>query len=224
MRITAIAVALAALSAMQAPPSAQPITWRLNNLSLFASDRVVEIIGAPVVVPTDLGPAIRFNGASDGLLIGRNPIAGLKQFTIDVLLSPDVDGQVEQRFVHMQDAAADNRALVELRLNDGRWALDSYLRHGEQQRTLLEPAKTHTAGAWHVATTTYDGSVMRNYVDGVEQGSGPLAFGPIGAGQTSIGVRQNRVSWFKGMVHTLRVTPSVLPQSQFLVVPARVIP
>ena len=42
-----------------------------------------------------------------------------------------------------QESAGENRALVELRLNDGRWALDSYLRHGDAQLTLLDQSKTH---------------------------------------------------------------------------------
>src|SRR5262245_21282515 len=101
MRAAAIAIALSVLAAIP-PPPAQPVTWRLNNLSQFASDKV-EVIGAPAVVSTELGPAVRFNGASDGLLIARNPIAGLTRFTIEVLLSPDVDGPVEERFLHIQD-------------------------------------------------------------------------------------------------------------------------
>jgi xylan 1,4-beta-xylosidase len=221
MRLAAIAIALSALAVIQSPP-AQPVTWRLNNLSQFASDKV-EVIGAPAVVSTELGPAVKFNGASDGLVIARNPIAGLSRFTIEVLLSPDADGPVEQRFLHIQDSAADNRALIELRLNSGRWALDSYLRYGAAQRTLLDPSRTHAAGGWQVATTTFDGSMMRNYVDGVEQGAGVVAFQPTGSGQTSIGVRQNRVSWFKGRIHSVRITPSVLPASQFLRVPTSVI-
>ena len=36
-------------------------------------------------------------------------------------------------------------------------------------------------------------------------------------------MRQNRVSWFKGRIHTVRITPSVLAPSQFLTVPAQVI-
>jgi beta-xylosidase/acetyl esterase/lipase len=221
MRVVFVAVALSVLVAQPSPP-AQPVTWRLNNLSQFASDRA-EVIGTPSVVDTELGPAVRFNGASDGLLIERNPIAGLSRFTIDVLFAADADGPVEQRFLHIQEATAENRALVELRLNNGRWALDSYLRYGDAQRTLLDLGRTHSAGEWHVASTTFDGAVMTHYVDGIEQGTGAVEFKPLGAGQTSIGVRQNRVSWFKGRIHTIRITPSVLPQSQFLTVPARVI-
>ena len=89
MRAAVVALALGALSAIQPPAATQPVTWRLNNLSQFAADKA-EVIGAPAVVATELGPAVKFNGASDGLLIARNPIAGLTRFTIEVLLSPEL--------------------------------------------------------------------------------------------------------------------------------------
>jgi xylan 1,4-beta-xylosidase len=209
-----------ALSAAAFQPPAAAVTWRLDNLSSIAASRV-EVLGAPSVVPTEIGPAIAFNGVSDGLLVDRNPIEGLRQFTVEILFAPDRDGPVEQRFLHIQESAAENRALIELRLNNGRWALDSYLRYGEAQRTLLDLTRTHTAAEWHVATMTFDGSSMKHFVDGVEQGGGEVAFKTLAAGKTSIGVRQNRVSWFKGRIHTVRVTPAVLPPSQFLAVPPR---
>jgi hypothetical protein len=33
-------------------------------------------------------------------------------------------------------------------------------------------------------------------------------------GRTSIGVRQNRVSWFKGAIAEVRFTPAALPADQ----------
>ena len=217
MRLAAVVLALGVMVGAQSAPVVT--TWRLDNLSRAGSD-AIEMIGAPAVVQTEIGPVIQFNGASDGLLIARNPIEGLPRFTIEVLFAPDSDGSVEQRFLHVQEAGAENRALVELRLNGGRWALDTYLRHDPAQMTLLDLSRTHASASWHVAAMTFDGTTQRHYVDGVEQGSGAVAFLPMRAGQTSIGVRQNRVSWFKGRIHTIRITPSVLSPSQLLQVPA----
>src|SRR5262245_10275490 len=107
MRVAAIAAALAWLVAAQAAPPAAAVTWRLNNLTQFAADRA-EAIGSPTVVSTEIGPAIQFNGVSDGLLIARNPLERLPQFTIEVLLSPDAAGPVEQRFLHVQEHAGDS--------------------------------------------------------------------------------------------------------------------
>ena len=41
---------------------------------------------------------------------------------------------------------------------------------------------------------------MTHYVDGVRELPGDVAFPPLGGGQTSIGVRQNLVSFFKGRI------------------------
>ena len=47
---------------------------------------------------------------------------------------------------------------MELRLNGGRWALDSYLRHGDCAADAARSTRTHAAGEWHVASTTFDGT------------------------------------------------------------------
>jgi beta-xylosidase/acetyl esterase/lipase len=216
----AAVAALGAAMLLQPPPAVT--TWRLDNLTALSGERV-DVVGAPAIVQTEIGAAVAFNGASDGLFVERNPLEGLARFTIEVLFAPDAEGPVEQRFVHMQESTGENRSLIELRLTAGRFALDSYLRHGDAQLTLLDPARTHAAGTWHVASTVFDGSTLTHYVDGVEQGRGAVAFLPLTAGRTSIGVRQNRVSWFKGRIHTIRITPSALPANRFLIVPSQVI-
>jgi hypothetical protein len=61
----------------------------------------------------------------------------------------------------------------------------------------------------------YDGRLMRHFVDGHEELSGPLAIQPLGVGKTSIGVRMNRVFWFKGAVRKVRFTPRALSPKEF---------
>lgn len=224
MRAILLAAVLSALALVgQAQSTAVPVTWQVDNLARIGG-HPVQVIGAPRVVSTDAGAAVWFNGKSDGLLVDGNPLAGLSRFTLEVLFSADPDGAEEQRFVHIQEASAENRAMVELRLSAGRWSLDTFLRHDNDQLTLLDRTKTHTASQWHVATLTFDGQTMAHYVDGVPQGIGAVAFKPLRDGRTSIGVRQNQVSWFKGRIKTIRVTPSLLSPSAFLLAPARVIP
>jgi hypothetical protein len=60
---------------------------------------------------------------------------------------------------------------------------------------------------------------MTQYVDGARELSGPVAFHALGAGQTSIGVRQNRVSWFKGRIRTIRITPDALAPDRLMAPP-----
>lgn len=187
--------------------------WRVDNLGRIGG-HAVTVLGEPRVVPTDIGRAVEFNGSRDGLLIDANPIAGLQRFTIDVVFQPADDGQEEQRFLHIEESGTGNRALVELRMNaGGTWSLDTYLRTGETGVTLLDRSLTHPASRWHVATLTYDGKTMTHYIDGVRELSGEIAFASLKDGRTSLGVRQNRVSWFKGRIHSIRFAPYARPAS-----------
>jgi acetyl esterase/lipase len=187
--------------------------WRVDNLTRIGGHPVT-VIGEPRVVRTEIGAAVEFNGSGDGLLIEANPLAAVPQFTIDVVFQPAADGQEEQRFLHFEESVTGNRALVELRMNaGGSWSLDTYLRSGEAGLTLLDRNVTHAASRWHVATLTYDGKTMVQYVDGVRELSGETLFAPLKDGRTSIGVRQNRVSWFKGRIHSIRFAAHARPSN-----------
>jgi hypothetical protein len=56
---------------------------------------------------------------------------------------------------------------------------------------------------------------MAHFVDGVKEREAAATFPPFGAGRISLGVRQNRVSWFKGGIrevrfHTIALSPDKL--------------
>ena len=146
------------------------------------------------------------------------------QFTVEVVVAPAPDGGEEQRFLHFEDSAPSagtaSRALLELRMDPrGVWSLDTDLRHREVGLTLLDRAKTHEAGRWAVVALTCDGKTMAHYVNGRRELIGEIAFAPFGAGRTSIGVRLNRVSWFKGRIHSIRITPRALVSAELMSVP-----
>jgi PelA/Pel-15E family pectate lyase len=194
----------------------QTTTWSVDNLQRIGG-HPIRIIGAPTVVKTDRGPAVEFNGSADGLFIDANPIQDMTAFTIEVEFQPLAGGQEEQRFVHLEEAGTGNRALIELRVAAGdAWALDTYLRFGETGLTLLDRMKSHPANAWHVAALTFDGAHMRQFVNGVQELDGPVAFRRLGPGTTSLGVRQNLVSHFKGRIRQLRVTSRALSGTDLL--------
>jgi hypothetical protein len=196
-----------------------PVVWTLDNLTRIGG-HAVTVVGAPRVVSTPVGPAVEFNGSTDGLMLDVNPIEGLAQFSVEALVEPAPDGPEEQRFLHVSETGLDRRLMMETRiLPDHRWCLDTYLRMEAPGLTLIDRAKTHPAGRWHAASLTYDGKTMASYVDGVRELSGEVAFEPLRAGRISIGVRQNLVSWFKGRIGLVRVTPEALPASRLLAVP-----
>jgi hypothetical protein len=110
----------------------------------------------------------------------------------------------------VQEQATESRALVELRSVAENWYLDTYLHAPTSQLTLITPGNLHPNGKWYWAALCYDGVTMRHCVNGVEEAKGPVTFAPLGAGRTSLGVRQNQVSWFRGRLRELRVSPVAL--------------
>lgn len=193
--------------------------WIFDNLTSVGGHPVT-VVGSPAIVKTPIGPAVEFNGVTDGLYLEVNPLKGLRQFTIEALIEPAAAGPEEQRFLHIQETGSESRALLELRLApDASWCLDTFLRQGATGLTLIDRAARHQAASWHAVALTYDGTVMTHFVDGRRELEGAIVFGPLGEGRTSIGMRQNQVSWFKGRIRAIRVTPAALPADRLMLVP-----
>ncbi|MBN1780555.1 T9SS type A sorting domain-containing protein [bacterium] len=192
-------------------------TWEIDNISSVAGYSTT-VLGNPVVVEDD-GKAVEFDGVDDGLIVNANPVAGAQAFTVEVIFKPYASASpdnIEQRFVHMQESD-DRRLLIELRLTgDGHWFLDTFIKDGASSRTLYAENFPHPAGEWAHAALVYDNGMMRHYVNGAEEMSGQVLYAPMQSGQTSIGVRLNQRSWYKGAIRLLRVTHHVLSPEEFM--------
>jgi hypothetical protein len=170
---------------------------------------------------------VEFNGVDDALFVDVHPLAGAETFTWEVLFRPDLGGAPEQRFFHLSEKDpktgedTDTRMLSEIRVIDGRWCLDSFAMAGGQSRTLIDRERLHPLGVWYRVAMVYDGHELRNYVDGVMEGSGELHLIPQGPGHSSIGVRINKVNYFKGAVALARMTRAALPPAEFLKLPGQ---
>jgi len=202
---------VAACSDDAAPPdgdeASKDLVWILDNTESIGGVTPM-VLGEPTV--TD--GALCFDGVDDALVFPVNPLEGLAAFTVEVRFRPDATGAAEQRFVHMQETGAPNRALIETRVStDGTFHLDTYLRSGTSELTLIDPAKTHPTDAWHWAALSYDGGTQRHFVDAAEELSGAVTFAPLGAGQMSVGTRINLVDWYKGCASELRFHDRALP-------------
>jgi hypothetical protein len=179
------------------------------------------------VIQSPYGKAVEFNGVDDALFIPVHPLAGASAYTWEVIFRPDADGAAAQRFFHLQeqDPATGkdtmNRMLFEIRIVDGQWCLDSFASSGESNRTLLNCKMLHPLGQWYRVTAVYDGKMLRNYVNDELQGEGSLDLKPQMAGHTSVGVRINKVFYFKGAVLMARMVPRALPPDEFLKMPAK---
>lgn len=191
------------------------VTWRINRLDQIGGHPTIGI-GNPLVIATADGKAVVFDGTDDGLIVSANPIAGAAAFTVEAIFRPDAGGTTEQRWFHIQEEANDNRVLLEIRLTGEQWFLDTFIKSGENKLTLYAENFKHKAGEWYHVALVYDGATMRHFVDGKEELSGPLTILPLGGGSTSIGVRMNRVFWFKGAVRKARFTARALSPQEFM--------
>jgi hypothetical protein len=225
--LSALAVAALALHAQaQAanPPTPTEQTWQFDRLDSIGG-HATQIVGNPQLIDTPAGKAVLFNGVSDGIFVDDHPLAGAAAYTWEVIFRPDADGPEAQRFFHLQEqdpatsADTKNRMLFEIRIVDGQWCLDSFASSGDSTRTLLNCKLLHPLGRWYRVTAVYDGKTLRNYVDDEVEGEGPLDLKPQLAGHSSIGVRINKLYWFKGAVLLARMTPRALKPEEFLKLP-----
>lgn len=200
----------------------EPQVWIFDNLGQIGGHPVT-LLGHPHVIETPVGKAIEFNGVDDAVLIGVHPLAGAATYTWEAIFRPD-GGNAEQRWFHLQEnpatgADSENRMLFEIRVIDGRWCLDAFNKSSTGQQALLYRDHLHPLRAWYHVAAVYDGKEFRSYVNGVLDGSREIQFAPQGAGRTVVGMRVNRVYYFKGAVRMARFTDHALPPSEFLKLP-----
>ena len=171
-----------------------PIIWEIDNLTMIGGHST-QTLGEPSVVNSDIGPAVEFDGIDDGLIVDNNPVSGATEFTIEVIFQPYASsdpGNLEQRFIHMQESD-DNRLLIELRLtDDNQWFLDTFIKAGASSRVLYAENFPHPIGPWYHAALIYQGGEMRHYVNGKLEMTGNVSYVPVSGGQTSVGVRINK--------------------------------
>ena len=205
-------VMMCALLAVCVPAarSGEARVWTLRDAARVG-EQTTEVIGSPKVSGAGNDTALVFDGVGDGIFVPSNPLAGWKAFTIEVHFKPDGSGGEEQRFLHIEDELK-HRVLMETRVRDQQWSLDTFLfQDAGHKLTLLDRARLHPTDRWYRVALVYDGTKMSSYVNGELELSGDVEFVPMTAGRTSLGVRQNRVSWFKGEIADVRFTPAALP-------------
>lgn len=187
-------------------------TWKINSLQKIGKHKT-EVLGEPKVV----NKAIEFDGIDDGIFLDTNPIEGFSTFTIEAIFRPDADGSKEQRWFHIEQyPAAEVRVLLETRLVGNEWFLDTFMKSGDNRLPLLAENFKHPLGKWYHVALVYDGKTMRHFVDGKFEMSGEINFKPMTKGKTSLGVRQNKVYWFKGAIKKARFTNKALQPKEFM--------
>lgn len=222
--VLAMAVVAAPRARAQDRKSPSPEVWIFDRIESIGG-LPTTVLGHPRLIDTPIGKAIEFNGIDDALFIGEHPLAGAETFTFEAIFRPDPGGAPEQRWFHLseQDPATgkdtDTRLLFETRLIADSWCLDAFVDTPAGNKALLDRTLLHPLGAWYRVAMVYDGTEFRSYVDGALQGRATVAFVPQGKGRASVGVRINRVNFFKGAVREARFTRRALQPKEFLKVP-----
>ncbi len=188
--------------------------WILSDL-IASKSSDIRILGNPQVIASPYGKALLFNGSTDGIFLGQMPLSDLERFTIELIMSPHSGGNFEQRYFHCGEVRG-SRVLLELRSTKTDWYLDAFVKSGDQQKTLIDSTLLHPLDQWvHVAFVVSNGK-QETYVNGKKELEGRIAILPQKGGKTSIGVRQNEQSWFKGAIYKIKISPEALSPGQFL--------
>ena len=199
------------------------IIWKFDRLEGIGG-RQTRSEGHPQLVATPAGKAALFNGVDDAVLIDQHPLAGAATFTVEAVFRPD-GGAFEQRWLHLAEAnpadaeAQSPRILFEIRVVEDKWYLDAFTTGPGYNKALVVPEKTFAIGRWYAVQQSFDGRTYRSYVDGVLQAEDAIDFKPHKPGRSSVGMRINRVSYFKGAVLEARFTPRALAAAEFAALP-----
>ena len=188
--------------------------WILSRLKA-QKDEKIKVFGTPLTTTCKYGDAVSFNGVSDGILIDEVPLKDLSEFTVEVIFKPESGGSFEQRFFHCGESQGD-RVLIELRANPGTWYADAFIKVGEENLTLISPAHLHPLNDWYHLAYVNNNGIFTVYVNGKKELEGEKKLPSLKSGKTSIGMRQNEVSWFKGAIYEIRITPRALKTDEFL--------
>ena len=209
----------------------QPITWRFDNLTNIGGNPTT-VIGTPKVLAAEIGKVIHFEGdhdAGDALFLPTIPLTGALDYTFEVIFRPAGAGKPEQRFFHMQEDGTQSRRMFEIRIHDDKWCIDTVAvsaiegQPDDRAGIMLNCDAEHLfpVNHWYAVATTYDGKMLRTYVNGILQGESAVALRPLGKGGTAIGTRYTKRDYFTGDIFAARFSTKALPVDKLLKVPGR---
>ena len=211
--------------------SQQAITWRLDNIANVGGNPTT-IIGTPQVIQSSIGKVIHFQGnntTGDAIFVPTLPLTGTLDYTLEVIFRPAGSGQPEQRIFHLQEDGTQSRRMFEIRIHGDKWCIDTVAvsavagQPDDRAGIMLNCDEQHLfpVNQWYAIATTYDGKMLRTYVNGILQGESAVALRPLGKGGTSIGTRYTKRDYFTGDMFEARFTPKALPVDQLLKVPTK---
>jgi hypothetical protein len=212
--ITILFICLSFVSKGQNTETKINTDWLIANLLREKSSNIT-ISGKPQIINSPYGEAVSFNGIDDDFLLNEMPLSSLQEFTVEMIFNPDATGPFEQRILHIGESKAD-RMLLEIRAVNSNWYFDGYACSGTNKKALIDEKLIHPLGKWYHVAFVVTPNSLTTYVNGIQELQESFSFLPIKTGQTSIGVRLNRVNWFKGAIYKIRITPKQVQPNEFM--------
>jgi len=192
----------------------QSIEWLPADL-IKQKNAKIKKVGNPKIVNCKFGKALYFNGESDGLFLDEMPLLGLTEFTVEMIFYPEANSPFEQRIIHIGEVTG-NRIFAELRAVGYNWYFDGFVASNLNKKALIDEQLIHPIGQWYHVAFVVCPERLTTFVNRKEELSEPIFFEPLETGCTSIGVRQNKQSWFKGMIYKIKITPKQLYPDEFI--------
>lgn len=198
--------------------------WDISNLESIGGHGV-EVLGDPQVVSTEMGDAIRFDGAGDRLLVDFNPLMDAEEFTVELVFKPDAcyPNNTEPRFVHIQDPddPETKRVMIELRVDaNNKCYMDGFIKTDSESLALIDENLVHATEVWQHVAITYKDGTLSTYFNGIKELSGTLHHSSAivnTLGKTSLGARMDKRAYYAGLMKTLKVTHACLEPEEFIV-------
>lgn len=173
------------------------------------------ILGNPTMVQSPYGNVVAFNGIDDALFLKEMPLKGLESFTVEMIFKPESNGVFEQRILQIGEITGD-RMLLEIRVVDDNWYFDGFVASKGVKLALATEELLHPLEKWYHVAFVVTPNSLTTFVNGKQELHKDYTFNPIQEGQTSIGVRMNKVTWFKGAIYKIQISPEALKPNQFL--------
>jgi hypothetical protein len=194
--------------------------WHFDRLDRLGNHPTT-IFGKPELIETPGGKAVRFHGEPDALFVENHPLAGAETFTWEVVFRPESGGRAEQRFFHLQEIGSQHRLLFETRLMGQQWCLDSFAASSTGSQTLIDRSRLHALDEWHHVAMVSDGREFRHYVNHKLELAAPVRLAPQGPGRSSVGVRINKIDYFKGAVRLAIFHRRAIQPGEFTPLPGK---
>lgn len=194
--------------------NSQNTEWVIAELVKNQSNHI-EISGHPKVVSSPYGDAIYFDGIDDAYFLKDMPLKSFEEFTVEMIFNPETNSPFEQRILHFGEVSND-RMLLEIRAVGNNWYFDGFAASGENKLALIDENLIHPLNQWYHVAFVVTANSLTTYVNGKQELHESYTFKPIETGQSSVGVRLNKRSWFKGSIYKIKVTPKQLNPNNFM--------